>query len=184
MGYASFMLWQLLHNFVNTCGLRNIPPSRVTVEYFKKEHELVGPQFLDGLLNDGLLFIDGDCVHVTEKGEEVYRQYQKAVQEREAQINIAERACAMTELVLPPYDKTLAEAGALVCWDNGDGPLRYVGPTTDQSCCGCFLWIGGRHNGKYAAYKAADLRMASQPFRANGWYWVRKSGCFSSAMCC
>ena len=34
----------------------------------------------------------------------------------------------MTESSLAPYDKALAESGALVCWDNGDGPLRYVGP--------------------------------------------------------
>lgn len=82
----------------------------------------------------------------------------------------------MTESALPPYDKALAEAGALVCWDNGDGPLRYIGPTTDQSYCGCFLWVGGAHNGKYASYKSSDLRMAPHPFRPNGWYWVRKSG--------
>ena len=82
----------------------------------------------------------------------------------------------MIESILPPYDKTLVEAGALVCWDNGDGPLRYVGPTTDQSCCGCFLWIGGRHKGAYATYKSSDLRMAPQPFRPDGWYWVRKKG--------
>lgn len=77
---------------------------------------------------------------------------------------------------LSPYDRVLAESGALVCWENGDGPLRYVGPATDAAACGCFVWLGGRHKGTYAAYLASDLRMAPVPFRLDGWYWVRKSG--------
>lgn len=81
----------------------------------------------------------------------------------------------MTTQELPLYDPAAAEAGALVCWDNGDGPLRRVGPATDASCCGCFLWLGGRHRGTYASYMASDLRMAPAPFREDGWYWVRKS---------
>ncbi len=81
-----------------------------------------------------------------------------------------------TFAVLPPYDKELAQAGALVCWDNGDGPLRYVGPSTDQSCCGCFVWLAGPHKGSYASYRSGDLRMAPTPFRPDGWYWVRKKG--------
>lgn len=75
-----------------------------------------------------------------------------------------------------PYNKELAEAGALVCWENGDGPLRYVGPATDAAACGCFLWLEGHHKGSYAAYLASDLRMAPKAFRPNGWYWVRKVG--------
>lgn len=77
---------------------------------------------------------------------------------------------------LPSYDKAAAEAGALVCWENGDGPLRYVGPATDLSCCGCFLWLGGPHKGTYACYQTANLRMAPFPFRPDGWYFVRKKG--------
>lgn len=83
----------------------------------------------------------------------------------------------MAETVaLKPYDRGLAEAGALVCWENGDGPLRFVGPAADAAACGCFMWLGGRHKGKYGAYLASDLRMAPAPFRADGWYWVRKEG--------
>lgn len=82
----------------------------------------------------------------------------------------------MTTGVLAPYNKQLAEVGALVCWENGDGPLRYVGPATDAAACGCFVWLAGRHKGTYAAYLASDLRMAPEPFRTDGWYWVRKLG--------
>jgi hypothetical protein len=82
----------------------------------------------------------------------------------------------MTESVLPQYDKALAEAGALVCLDNGDGPLRYVGQTTDQTGCCCFLWVGGCHKGLYAIYNPSNLRMAPQSFRKDGWYWVRMLG--------
>ena len=83
----------------------------------------------------------------------------------------------MTEpTMLKPYDCSLAEAGALACWENGDGLLRYVGPATDAAACGCFLWISGRHKGTYAACLASDLRMAIEPFRMDGWYWVRKLG--------
>lgn len=80
----------------------------------------------------------------------------------------------MTTTALAPYSRELAEAGALVCWDNGDGPLRFVGPATDAAACGCFLWLGGRHKGSYGTYLSSDLRMAPTPFRADGWYWVRK----------
>ena len=83
----------------------------------------------------------------------------------------------MESTTLKPYDASLAESGALVCWENGDGPLRYIGPATDAAACGCFLWVGGgRHKGTYASYLASDLRMATEPFRFNGWYWVRKAG--------
>ena len=77
---------------------------------------------------------------------------------------------------LKPYNRKLAEAGALVCWENGDGPMRYVGPATDAAACGCFVWLAGLHKGTYASYLAGDLRMAADPFRPDGWYWVRKAG--------
>lgn len=82
----------------------------------------------------------------------------------------------MTSNSFAPYNKELAEAGALVCWENGDGPLRYVGPATDAASCGCFLWLAGANKGTYAAYPANDLRMAPGAFRSDGWYWVRKAG--------
>lgn len=81
-----------------------------------------------------------------------------------------------TPETLKPYNSALAEAGALVCWENGDGPLRYVGPATDAAACGCFMWIAGHHKGTYAAYLSSDLRMAPSVFRSNGWYWVKKKG--------
>jgi hypothetical protein len=80
----------------------------------------------------------------------------------------------MTTKVLTPYNKELAQSGALVCWENGDGPLRYVGPATDAAASGCFLWLAGCHRGTYAAYHASELRMAPDAFRSNGWYFVRK----------
>lgn len=85
----------------------------------------------------------------------------------------SEEACSSE---LRRYDKDLAEAGALVCWENGEGLLRYVGPTTDASACGCFIWLAGPHKGTYATYKAGDLRMAPAGFRPDGWYWVRMLG--------
>ena len=81
-----------------------------------------------------------------------------------------------TSVMFPPYKRELAESGALVCWENGDGPLRFVGPATDAAACGCFLWLGGRYKGTYSAYLACDLRMAPEANRPDGWYWVRKHG--------
>ena len=62
--------------------------------------------------------------------------------------------------LLRPFDLEAAKRGELVCWGDGDGPLRYVGKATGGAYAACFEWIGGTHNGTFETYARGDLRMA------------------------
>ena len=62
--------------------------------------------------------------------------------------------------LLRPFDLEAAKNGALVCWMDEGGPLRYVGKATCGADTACFEWIGGTHKGTFETYSNTNLRMS------------------------
>lgn len=65
--------------------------------------------------------------------------------------------------LLRPFDLEAAKAGALLLLclnDDGDGPLRYVGNSTDGKRLTCLEWMGGVNKGTFEIYHPSTIRMA------------------------